>query len=63
LGIAGMSCKNCTHSINNAVGGLNGVKRVSVDPEAKKVSVEFDDERVSIETIKDVIEDQGYQVR
>jgi len=63
LGVDGMSCRSCTHSINNAVAALNGVKSVTVDPEGKKVSVEFDDEKISLETIKDVIEDQGYQVR
>ena len=62
LNVEGMSCSHCENSVKKAVGALNGVATVSVDLKLKKVSIEFDSEKVSIETIKDTIEDQGYDV-
>lgn len=63
LTVSGMSCQHCVKSIKNAVGSLNGVESVNVDLDSRKVSVVFDDEKVSLQTIKDVIEDQGYEVK
>lgn len=63
LNVEGMSCSHCENSVKKAVGGLNGVKSVAVDLKGKKVTIEFDQEKVSVETIKGAIEDQGYDVR
>lgn len=63
LNVEGMSCSHCENSVKKSVGALNGVSSVTVDLKAKKVTIEFDPERVSIETIKDTIEDQGYDVK
>jgi copper chaperone len=63
LNVEGMSCSHCENSVKKAVGELNGVESVRVDLGAKKVIVEFDPERVSVETIRDTIEDQGYDVK
>lgn len=61
LRVEGMSCNHCVNAIRNEVGKLNGVITVEVDLDSKKVLVEFDDERISEDTIKDVIDDQGYK--
>jgi copper chaperone len=63
LTVPNMSCSHCENSIKKAVGTLNGVESVNVDLITKKVSVEYDASKVSIETIKNSIEDQGYDVR
>lgn len=63
LKVEGMSCSHCENTIKKSVGALNGVDSVSVDLAGKKVLVEFDPEKVSIETIKEVIEDQGYEIK
>lgn len=63
INVEGMSCEHCENAVKKAVGILNGVDSVSVDLKGKKVTVEFDNEKVSIETIKDTIEDQGYDVK
>jgi copper chaperone len=62
LNVEGMSCSHCENSVKKAVGELNGVKSVDVDLKGKKVTIEFDAEKVNVETIKDAIEDQGYDV-
>ncbi len=63
LNVEGMTCTHCAESIENAVGSLNGVVEVSVSVADGKVSVEYDNERVNIDTIRDIIEDQGYEVK
>jgi copper chaperone len=63
LSVEGMSCMHCVNAIKDSVGALNGVDNVVVDLQEKKVMVEYDPERVSIDTIKDTIEDQGYEVK
>ncbi|MCX7710816.1 MAG: copper chaperone CopZ [Clostridia bacterium] len=63
LTVEGMSCSHCENAIKKAVGELNGVDSVKVDLNSKKVSVEYDAERVELKTIRDTIEDQGYDVK
>lgn len=60
--VEGMSCSHCENSVKKAVGALNGVDKVSVDLAGKKVTVEFDPEKVTGKQIFDAIEDQGYDV-
>jgi len=62
LNVEGMSCSHCENSVKKAVGALDGVASVEVDLKDKKVTIEFDSEKVSIDKIKDAIEDQGYDV-
>lgn len=49
--------------LKKAVGALGGVESVAVDLKGKKVTIEFDAEKVSVGDIKDAIEDQGYDVK
>lgn len=60
--VEGMSCSHCENSIKKAVGALAGVEKVAVDLATKKVTVEFDPEKVTGKAIFDAIEDQGYDV-
>jgi copper chaperone len=61
--VEGMSCSHCENAVKKAVGALNGVDSVAVSLIDKKVTVEFDPEKVTIDIIKDTIEDQGYDVK
>lgn len=63
LRVEGMSCSHCVNAISNSVGELNGVSSVNVDLDAKVVSVDYDNEKISIDIIKATIEDQGYDVK
>lgn len=60
LNVEGMSCGHCASSVEKAVGGLGASAKV--DLSAKQVTVEFDETKVSLDAIKDAIEDQGYDV-
>ncbi|MGZ4161337.1 MAG: copper chaperone CopZ [Neobacillus sp.] len=63
LNVGGMSCGHCVKAVEGSVGGLQGVKKVSVDLSKGKVDVEFDAKLVSLSTIIETIDDQGYDVK
>lgn len=63
LHVEGMSCSHCVNSIQKAVGALEGVSKVEVNLGDKTVSVEFTEDKVSLDTIKETIDDQGYDVK
>lgn len=60
INVEGMSCSHCEAIVKNAVEALNGVESVSVSLKDKKITVEYDSEKVELQTIKDTIEDQGF---
>lgn len=63
LDVEGMSCSHCENAVKKAVGALAGVDSVSVDLKGKKVSVGYDPDKVSLDAVKEAIEDQGYDVK
>lgn len=63
LKVEGMSCGHCVKAVENGVGDLNGVQNVSVNLEKGLVDVDFDHSKVTIENIKETIEDEGYIVK
>ena len=62
LNVEGMSCIHCVNAVKNAIGSLSGISQVDVDLEEKKATADYDPEKVSVQSIKDAIEDQGYDV-
>jgi copper chaperone len=60
LKVSGMSCQHCVNSIEKALKevGANG----KVDLKSGSVSVEYDESKLSLEAVKEAIEDQGYEV-
>ncbi|MCM3715445.1 copper chaperone CopZ [Alkalihalobacillus oceani] len=60
--VKGMSCGHCVNSIEGNVGQLGGVKSVKVLLDKGKVLVEYDSKQVSLNEIKHVIEEQGYDI-
>lgn len=62
LKVEGMSCSHCENAIKKAVGAIDGVSNVTVSLEEKTVTVEYDAASNIIDTIREEIEDQGYDV-
>ncbi|PLR82173.1 copper resistance protein CopZ [Bacillus canaveralius] len=62
LDVAGMSCGHCVKSVEGSVGELKGVSNVKVHLETGKVDVEYNANEVTLDTIKETIDDQGYDV-
>ena len=63
LNVQGMSCGHCVKAVEGSVGALKGVQSVKADLKAATVDVEFDQQQVALEKIKETIDDQGYDVK
>ncbi|XUW99698.1 MAG: heavy-metal-associated domain-containing protein [Dehalogenimonas sp.] len=62
LNLTGLSCSHCAASVEKAVMKVNGIKKVSVDLDASKMSVEFEGSKANINDIKKAVKDAGYGV-
>lgn len=62
LDVKGMSCNHCVNSVEGALGKLAGVSSAKVDLAANQVTVSYDEGTVSVDQLKEAIEDQGYDV-
>src|SRR3989344_8007272 len=61
--IVGMHCASCKTLIQEAVRELNGVSDVKVNYATEKMSVEYDESKVSFDLLKKTVADQGsYQL-
>ena len=56
-----MMCEGCENRIKNTIKNIEGVKDVTADHKTGKVVVTSND-NVSEETIKDTLDDIGYEV-
>ena len=57
-----MSCGHCVKAVEGSVGALEGVNSVKVNLDAATVDVEYNNETVTLDKIKETIDDQGYDV-
>jgi copper chaperone len=62
LNVTGMSCGHCVKAVEGSVGALEGVSSVQVNLDAATVEVEFNSGVVTLDKIKETIDDQGYDV-
>ena len=62
LNVNRMSCSHCDHAIKTSISALKGIQDVEVDLSAKTVKIEYDTEKLSLDSIKLAIEDAGYEV-
>lgn len=60
LKVEGMSCNHCVQAVEKAVKELGAEGKVNLAN--KEVDVRFDESQVSIDAIKEAIEEQGYDV-
>lgn len=60
LNVEGMSCNHCLNAVEGAVKSVGATGKV--DLPTKKVTVDFDENKVSLEAIKEAIADQGYDI-
>ncbi|MDF2649125.1 MAG: copper ion binding protein [Paenibacillus sp.] len=60
LKVEGMSCNHCVNSVEKAMKELGAEGKVNLAN--KEVEVQFDESKLSVEAIKEAIEEQGYDV-
>ena len=60
LKIDGMSCGHCVSAVNKALRALPGITDLKV--EIGSAAVGFDAGQVSVDKLKEAVEDEGYEV-
>jgi copper chaperone len=60
--VSGMRCSGCEMLVQEALEEIDGVEKARASHATGVVDVDFDDLKVTVETLKSVIESQGYQV-
>ncbi|WP_075937803.1 heavy metal translocating P-type ATPase [Halosegnis longus] len=60
ISIRGMSCANCSQTVGEAVGSLDGVTEADVNYATDEGTVTYDPERTSLSEIFGAIKDAGY---
>ena len=62
LDVKGMTCGYCKMSVEGALNKLDGVTAAEVDLGSGKVEVTYDETKISLDNMKEAVEDQGYDV-
>lgn len=62
LKVQGMSCGHCVQSVKGALEPVEGISEVEVSLENGEVKVTYDEAKVDKDLIKQLIEDNGYDV-
>lgn len=62
LNVQGMTCGHCKMSVEGALKKIDGVSAAEVNLDAGNVKVTFDESKINVETMKEAVEDQGYDV-
>lgn len=60
LNVEGMSCNHCVNTIEKTLKDMGATGKVNLG--AKTVEVSYDENGLSVDTIKEAIEEQGYDV-
>ena len=63
INIDGMQCDACAQVVERVVSLLSGVETVSVDLEAARATITYDEVRVSISDLNGSIEGAGFDIR
>ena len=61
LKIEGMHCTGCSTRLERVLNNLEGVETAHVSLEEKKATIKYDETKISLESIKEVIEDAGFK--
>ncbi|TLS38893.1 copper chaperone CopZ [Pseudalkalibacillus caeni] len=62
LNVQGMTCGHCKKAVDGALTDLEGVTDVNVNLEAGKVDVTYDEAKTNLDSMKEAIEEQSYDV-
>lgn len=62
LNVPDISCAHCQTTITNALTPVEGVKGVAVDIPSKRVTVDYDERAISVERMKDLLQEEDYPV-
>lgn len=62
LNVPDISCEHCEKTITEALSPVDGVRDVRVDIPAHQVKVDYDEQTVSLQRLKDILAEEEYPV-
>lgn len=62
LTVPDISCEHCVRSVTEALSPVEGVQQVSVDIPTKQVTVEYDQSRVDVAKMQEILAEEDYPV-
>jgi copper chaperone len=62
LTVPDISCEHCERTITGALTPVDGVQSVTVDIPARTVRVEYDEARIGVDQMKEILADEDYPV-
>ncbi|MEK7150854.1 MAG: heavy metal-associated domain-containing protein [Patescibacteria group bacterium] len=58
--VGGMHCGACAAGINMLLGSTDGIKSANISWEEKSGSIEYDEEKITVEKIQEAVKEIGY---
>jgi copper chaperone len=62
LNVPDISCEHCERTITNALTPVSGVRTVNVDIPTRQVRVDYDEQIVDVNKMKDILQEEDYPV-
>ena len=62
LSVPAIDCEHCEHTVTTALNPLEGVHSVRVDIEGKLVHLDYDEGKLSLDKVKEVLSEEDYPV-
>ncbi|HXI17758.1 MAG TPA: heavy-metal-associated domain-containing protein [Chloroflexota bacterium] len=62
LDIPEISCEHCSQAITKALQPQEGVQQIRVDIPTQKVHLEFDEAKITLDRVKEILADEEYPV-
>ena len=63
INVEGMKCQNCVKSISEELNGIDGVQKAEISLEGKTVDVQYDENKASVEDLRNAIYELGFDVK
>jgi copper chaperone CopZ len=60
--VIGMSCASCVKNVETVLSKTEGVVDANVNFASEKVTIEYDDEIISIDKLSDIVKSRGYEL-
>ena len=60
--VIGMSCASCVKNVETVLNKTEGVVDASVNFASEKVTIEYDDEIISLDKLSNIVKSRGYEL-
>ena len=61
--VSGMTCNHCKKAVEDAVSGVDGISKASVDLDKGLLTVTYDTGKVDFTKVQDAVVKAGYEAR